>query len=138
MSHTGHYKCRCSALVTPVRFICLSSLRMPVALFSKLSTGHSETDTSRVAFDTSTPATDYHRSDLHVYHTVVLHTCRCGPRALVSVRSHKYGERGALLLSGAAKIHSLLTKSLTTRPSHPPHKLSRLQVKYNIQVSFFR
>ena len=30
-----------------------------------------------------------------------------------------------------------LTQSLTTRPSHPPHKLSRLQVKYNIQVSSF-
>ena len=38
-----------------------------------------------------------------MYHASVLHTCRCGPRALVSVRSDKCGGRGVILLNGAAQ-----------------------------------
>ena len=55
------------------------------------------------------------------------------PFALVSGRSHKCGERCVILLLGAAQINSLAHPVLDDAPLSPPHKLTRLQVKYNIQ-----
>ena len=69
-----------------------------------------------------------------MYDVSVLRTCRCGPRALVSVRSDKCCERGVLLPTVQSKRYSLLTQCATTNPSHPPHRLAHLRGNYNIQV----
>ena len=103
---------------------CLSNLRMPVALFSKRSTGPSETDTSSL------------RARLRVR---IMPLCS----TLVDARLVPLYPFGATNAAGGVSYSQTvqpgaaawLTQSLTTRPSHPPHKLSRLQVKYNIQVA---
>ena len=55
------------------------SLVMPFVVLSKRTTGPSETETSRLALLTSTPATVAMFSPLDVMMPAVLHTCTCGP-----------------------------------------------------------
>jgi len=61
-------------------------------------------------------------SDLPAYPVgiLVLHTCRCGPDALLSVQSDSDRERGALLCCSAVPNRSFCrTRLPTARPSHP-------------------